>query len=144
MGASILRFSLIFIATAIGVPLALLVIQNVFQINLFSSFVPFVPYLAGAMFEGQKYVQQFGDMPTGKEMWLAAIVMGIVGILITLLATAVIFLAVPEASEAVADIPFSILAIGFGVMIVPAILMCRIFVWSGARGAHKKLQRSGR
>lgn len=142
MGASIFRFSLVFLASSIAVPVALYAIKAAFQIDLSNSFVPFIPFLAGATYEGQKYVQNFGAMPNGGEMWFAALIMGIIGTLIGLGLSAVAFLAIPGWAEAIAGIPPSFMLVGIGIMLVLAILMCRIFVWSGARGAFKKLQRT--
>ena len=144
MGASIFGFSLVFLATSIAVPLVLYTIETAFQVDLSNSFLPFIPFLAGATYEGHRYVQSFGAMPSGGEMWFAALIMGVVGMLIACGLSVIFFLAMPGWAEAVAAIPIAYMAIGFGIMLILAILMCRVFVWSGAKGAIKNFQRASR
>ncbi|WP_377193203.1 ABZJ_00895 family protein [Ruegeria meonggei] len=142
MSSSILRFSLVFTLVSIAIPLFVFAASAVFDVDLSGSFVHMVPFIAGAIFEGQRYAQQFDEMPAKSEMWNAALIMACVGMVISLVWAALLFFALPSLSAPLRDIPILFLAIGFCVILLIAFLMCRVFVALGARTYLKNSRRS--
>lgn len=136
------RFLVVFVITSIAVPAVLFGVSAVFGIDLSSSFLPFIPFLAAATFEGHRQVQTHQTMPGSGDMWSAALWMGIVGMLANLVMAGLFFLVVPGMSEGLAGIPVNFLVIGFTITFVVAVLISRLFLWVGARSAFKALERA--
>ncbi|MEX0318503.1 MAG: ABZJ_00895 family protein [Ruegeria sp.] len=141
MGSSILRFSFVFIATSVAIPIVILAVQLLLGINLSSSAVGFIPFMTAAMTEGQRYVKEFGDLPSKREMWLAAVLMGWVGMTLSFIMGGVLLAMSPELFTEMMQLPIAFWLFGFVIVLIVAILMCRGAVGVGARSQLKQARR---
>lgn len=135
------RFTLVYGAASVVVPALLWAVQAILGLDLFSTFAGFIPFLAGAMVEGQMHVLEHKAMPANRDMWRVAFWMGAVGIAISLVITAAIFLVYPVALDPLPGLPLQYLVITCVIIFALAVVLSRFFLGVAVKLQMRAIQR---